>query len=32
MNCEYILQNEIHEQFLRGLLSKDQKAEYLVTR
>ncbi|MBN1409027.1 MAG: hypothetical protein JW956_14605 [Calditrichaceae bacterium] len=28
MNCEYILQNEIHEKFLRGLLSEDQKAEY----
>ena len=28
MNCQYILQNEIHEKFLKGLLSEDQKAEF----
>ena len=27
MDCEYILQNEIHEKFLKGLLSENQKAE-----
>jgi hypothetical protein len=28
MDCEYILQNEIHEKYLKGLLTDDQKAEY----
>jgi hypothetical protein len=28
MNCEYILQNEIHEKYLKGLLTDDQKAQY----
>ena len=28
MNCEYILQNEIHEKFFKGLLKEDQRAEY----
>ena len=28
MNCEYILRNDIHEKFLRGFLTDEQKTEF----
>ena len=28
MDCDYILRNEIHEKFLKGLLSENEIAEY----